>query len=173
MILVQKFGSNPVAVVIFALVVTCLLLSAATWDFVLISAQIPPAPSIATPRPPSNIPPPTVEITSHEDGQQVQLGELTIGGVSSDNKDSNCWVYADVNDITPMRNVSGIDFGDLSQWSFTYSEDYQLIREGSNELTAKISCFSPGNPIPLSEWHTVNVTGVPSTQEDANEDNVD
>ena len=64
----------------------------------------------------------------------------------------------------------------FSKWTFTYSQDYQLIKQGENELTAKISCFDNGdsdlNPFPapgaqtpsssspLSEWHTVNVTGV-------------
>lgn len=61
-------------------------------------------------------------------------------------------------------------------WTFTYSQDYQLMKLGANELTAKISCSDNGdfdlNPFPaagaqttsssspLSEWHTVNVTGV-------------
>ena len=71
-------------------------------------------------------------------------------------------MYADVNDVTPMKNIttagdSGIDF---SRWSFTYTQDYQLIKEGENELTTKISCYATGNPTPLYEWHTVNVTGV-------------
>jgi hypothetical protein len=65
---------------------------------------------------------------------------------------------------------------DFSQWTFTYTQDYQLIKQGENELTAKISCSDNGdlNPFPtgaaaettsssspLSEWHTVNVTAVP------------
>jgi hypothetical protein len=61
---------------------------------------------------------------------------------------------------------------DFSKWTFTYTQDYQLIKEGENELTAKISCFDDGaldlNPFPtgtaasdspISEWHTINVTG--------------
>jgi hypothetical protein len=116
---------------------------------------------------PTNIPPPTIQITSHQDGSQVPVGELTIQGTSSDNQESNCQVYADVNDITPLQNATaaganGAD--DYSQWTFTYAENYQLITQGVNELTAKISCFdnggSGGSNIPLSEWHSVNVTGV-------------
>jgi hypothetical protein len=113
---------------------------------------------------PTNFPTPTIQITSHEDGNEVPAGELTIRGTSSDNEESNCQVYADVNDITPLQNAtaagpSGDD--DYSQWMFTYTQGYQLITVGANELTAKISCLDNGSAtIPLSEWHSVNVTGV-------------
>jgi hypothetical protein len=87
-----------------------------------------------------------------------------IEGTSSDNVESNCQVYADVNDVAPLQNAtaagpSGSD-DDFSQWTFVYTKDYQLITEGANELTAKISCFNGNNPIPVSEWHSINVTGV-------------
>ena len=124
-----------------------------------------PAPSSTlNPTLPPNTPTPTIEITSIQDGQQVPAGELTIEGISSDDEERNCQVYADVNDITPLQNATASgDSGkenDFSKWSFTYTQDYQLIKEGSNELTAKISCYPTGNPAPISEWHTVNVTGV-------------
>lgn len=119
---------------------------------------------------------PTIQIVSPHDGQLVPPGELTIQGISSDNEEADCQVYADVNDITPMLRVMAAgDSGealDFSKWTFTYTQDYQLIKEGENELTAKISCFDDGaldlNPFPtgatssdslLSEWHTINVTG--------------
>ena len=122
---------------------------------------------------------PTIQITSVQDGQQVPPGELTIQGISSDDE-ADCQVYADVNDVTPMRNVTAAGPNDednnFSQWTFTYTQDYQLIKLGENELTAKISCSDNGefdlNPFPaagaqttssgspLSEWHTVNVTGI-------------
>jgi hypothetical protein len=124
---------------------------------------------------------PTIQITSVQDGQQVPPGELTVQGVSSDTEDTECEVFADVNDVTPMQNVTaeggGGDEEDFSTWTFTYTEDYQLITPGQNELTAKISCSANGelelDPFPsgpeatsttpagpLNEWHTVNVTGV-------------
>ena len=123
---------------------------------------------------------PTVQITSVQDGQQVPPGELTIQGISSDDEEADCQVYADMNDVTPMRNVTAAgpneEDNNFSQWTFTYTQDYQLIKLGENELTAKISCSDNGefdlNPFPaagaqttsssspLSEWHTVNVTGV-------------
>lgn len=118
---------------------------------------------------------PTIQIVSPHDSQLIPPGELTIQGISSDNEETDCQVYADVNDITPMLRVTAAgDSGealDFSKWTFTYTQDYQLIKEGENELTAKISCFDDGaldlNPFPtgtaasdslLSEWHTINVT---------------
>jgi hypothetical protein len=119
---------------------------------------------------------PTIQITSLEDDQQVPPGELTIQGISSDDEETECQVFADVNDITPMRNVTAVGSSgqdnDFSKWIFTYTQNYQLIKPGENELTAKITCldggnsrdsFPTGNPVasnaPLSEWHTINVTG--------------
>jgi hypothetical protein len=129
----------------------------------------------ATPSPPTSGLP-TIQITSLQDGQQVPPGELTIQGISSDDEDADCRVYADANDITPMQNVTAAgnsgEANDYSEWTFTYTQDYQLIKLGENELTAKISCVGESNLNPLStgntatsdsslsEWHTVNVTGV-------------
>jgi hypothetical protein len=125
---------------------------------------------------------PTIQIISPRAGQQVPPGQLTIQGISSDNEDLDCTVYADVNDITPMQNVSAAGdskkVNDFSKWSFTYTPEYQLIKPGENELTAKITCLNESNPNAdafhlmstsaapldssslLSKWHTVNVTGV-------------
>jgi hypothetical protein len=109
---------------------------------------------------------PSIHIESHRDGQQVQVGKLAIKGISSDNEKTRCQVYADVNDMTPMRNVTaaGSKGGkDFSKWTFTYTDEYQLIKEGENELTAKISCFYRNGKdtfTEMSKWHTVNVTGV-------------
>ena len=123
---------------------------------------------------------PAIQIITPQEGEQVPPGELAIHGISSDNEDTDCRVYADVNDITPMQNASAAgDSGeedDFSKRSFTYTPKYQLLKQGDNELTAKITCLHERNPnadafhlmsaapmnssLPLSKWNTVNVTGV-------------
>ena len=92
------------------------------------------------------------------------MGELTIEGTSSDDAKSNCQVYADVNDMTPMQNATASGQGgmnDYSNWTFTYTPEYQVITDGVNELTAKISCFDASS-IPVSKYNSVNITGLPS-----------
>ena len=136
-----------------------------------------------TPFPPSSSTSiPAIQITSPQEGQQVPPGELTIRGISSDDENTDCRVYADVNDVAPMQNVTAAGDSkknnDFSKWIFTYTPEYQLIKQGENELTAKITCSDERNPntdalllmstssdpptssSPLSKWHTVNVTGV-------------
>jgi hypothetical protein len=49
---------------------------------------------------------PTIQITSPQDDQQVPPGEFSIQGISSDNQDTDCKVFAGVNDNTPMQNVT-------------------------------------------------------------------
>jgi hypothetical protein len=138
---------------------------------------------LAPSSPVNNTEGPTIQITSPQDGQRVPLGELTIQGISSDNKDNDCKVFADVNDKTPMRNVIAVEDSkeddDFSKWTFTYTQDYQLIKEGENELTAKITCLvreivngvvdMSSNGTSMSKWDTVNVTGVSSaaTEQDS------
>lgn len=120
--------------------------------------------NIATPVPPSVdtplIPQPlSIKITSHSQNQTVTADRpLTIIGVSSDNVNSNCTVYADWNDRKPLQQTTptgpnGID--DYSNWTFTYTGDYHLMTEGANELTSKLDCGTG-----QVKYNTVNVTGV-------------
>lgn len=135
----------------------------------VVFAQTTPMPSSSSPIPPSspsgnNETLPSIGFTSPQDGQQVPVGELAIEGTSSDDVESNCQVYADINDMTPMQNATASGLGgmnDYSNWTFTYTPDYQVIAEGVNELTAKISCFDVG-PTPISKFNSVNITGLPS-----------
>jgi hypothetical protein len=106
-----------------------------------------------------------VTITSPKQGQEVPVGQLTVSGISTDNPTTDCQVSVDVNDIRPLQNATATGPGgvnDYSTWSFTYTEAYQLIKEGVNELTSKLTCIS--NPPNMTKYYSVNVTGIPATQ---------
>jgi hypothetical protein len=60
---------------------------------------------LAPSSPVNNTEGPTIQITSPQDGQRVPLGELTIQGISSDNKDNDCKVFADVNDPNGLLHI--------------------------------------------------------------------
>jgi hypothetical protein len=102
-----------------------------------------------------------VKITSPSKDQQVPAGPLTINGISSDKGTTDCEVYVDWNDLKPYQKVvpagpSGKN--DYSNWTFTYTDAYHLISEGTNELTSKISCYS--NPDNITKYYSINVTGL-------------
>ena len=106
-----------------------------------------------------------VTITSPKQGEEVPVGQLTVSGISTDNPTTDCQVSVDVNDIKPLQNATATGPGgvnDYSTWSFTYTEAYQLIKEGVNELTSKLTCIS--NPPNMTKYYSVNVTGIPATQ---------
>jgi hypothetical protein len=124
--------------------------------------------NIATPVPASVdtplIPQPlSIKITSHNQNQTVPANRpLTISGVSSDNVNSNCTVYADWNDQKPLQQTTptgpnGIN--DYSNWTFTYTGNYHPMTDGANELTSKLDCGTG-----QVKYYTVNVTGVYSQQ---------
>jgi hypothetical protein len=101
-----------------------------------------------------------IKITSPSTGQQVPVGELTISGISTDNATTDCTVYADWNNTKPFQNATATGPGgvnDYSTWNFTYTNKYHLITNGTNELTAKLSCIN--NPMNVTKWNSVNVTG--------------
>jgi hypothetical protein len=127
-------------------------------------SQTIPSPSSPSSPSGSNDTLPSIEITFPQNGQRISVGELTIKGTSSDDANSNCQVYADVNDMTPMQNATASGQGgmnDYSNWTFTYTPEYQVIKDGANELTAKISCFDASST-PVSKYNSVNITGLPS-----------
>jgi hypothetical protein len=107
---------------------------------------------------------PTIKITSHTSGQQVKTGPLTISGTSSDTSATNCQVYADWNDNMPFGKAVAVGPGgpdDYSKWTFTYGNDYHPIKNGTNNLTSKISCVD--GPTPLTKWSSINLMGVNSS----------
>jgi hypothetical protein len=101
-----------------------------------------------------------IKITSPPAGQQVPVGELTISGISTDNATTDCTVYADWNDQKPFQKAvatgpAGVN--DYSTWNFTYTKNYNLITNGTNNLTSKLSCLS--NSTNVTKWNSINVTG--------------
>jgi hypothetical protein len=97
----------------------------------------------------------------------VPVGELTIYGIATyDTTASECTVYADWNDLQPMQKATPAgmnytEFGranDYSRWIFTYTDKYHIISEGTNELTAKLSCDI--GPFNSTKYDSVNVTGI-------------
>lgn len=104
--------------------------------------------------------------------QEVPVGKLNISGSSTDTASDECSVFVDVNDIKPFQNTTATGPGgqsDYSNWTFTYTEKYNLITEGKNELTAKLTCN--GNDIinnngtsnfanEKSKWYSINITGI-------------
>src|ERR671920_614405 len=103
----------------------------------------------------------SVKITSPSTGQQVPAGELTISGRSTDNPTTDCTVYADWNNTKPFQKTiatgpGGVD--DYSTWTFTYTDKYHLITNGTNNLTSKLSCIT--DHINLTKWNSVNAIGI-------------
>jgi hypothetical protein len=111
-----------------------------------------------------------VKITYPNDGETVSVGELTIFGTARYDATNNaCTVFADWNDLQPMQKAmpAGLNFtefgrnsNDYSSWTFTYTSQYHLISEGTNELTAKLSCDV--GPLNFTKYDSVTVTGVPT-----------
>jgi hypothetical protein len=101
-----------------------------------------------------------IKITSPPAGQQVPVGELTISGISTDDATTDCTVYADWNDQKPFQTATATGPGgvnDYSTWNFTYTKNYNLITNGTNNLTSKLSCLSSPNNV--TKWNSINVTG--------------
>ena len=111
---------------------------------------------------------PTIKITSHSSGQQVEVGPLTIAGTSSDTPSIDCDVYADWNDNKPFGKAVAAGPGgtdDYSKWTFTYNSGYHMIQNGTNNLTSKISCVE--GPTNLTKWSSVNLIGVNGSDSDS------
>jgi hypothetical protein len=100
---------------------------------------------------------------------QVPVGELTISGISTDNATSDCTVYADWNNTKPFQKAVATGPGgveDYSTWTFTYTDKYHLITNGTNNLTSKLSCINDGNiggiaaAANITKSYSINVIGI-------------
>jgi hypothetical protein len=112
-----------------------------------------------------------IKIISPSTGQQVPVGELIISGTSTDNVTSDCTVYADWNNTKPFQTATATGPGgvnDYSKWTFTYTDDYHLITNGTNNLTSKLSCVGDDSNVGtanLTKFYSVNVIGVTESSE--------
>jgi hypothetical protein len=73
------------------------------------------------------------------------LANLLFQEYLQDNPTSDCQVSIDLTDTKPLQNATATGPGgvsDYSTWQFTYTEAYELIKEGVNELTSKLTCIS-------------------------------
>jgi hypothetical protein len=125
------------------------LVSGIMYSQAQLQSQLPQKPTIG------------VKISSPSVGQEVPIGELNITGTSTDNATTDCKVYVDWNDQKPFQNATATGPGgenDYSNWTFTYTKDYHLITNGTNELTSKLICYD--NFTDSTKWNSVNITGV-------------
>jgi hypothetical protein len=111
----------------------------------------------------------SIKITSPMTGQQVPAGELTISGTSTDNATTDCTVYADWNNTKPFQTATATGqegVNDYSTWQFTYTNNYHLITNGTNNLTSKLSCVDKStfdSTANVTKSYSVNVIGVTTT----------
>jgi hypothetical protein len=119
-----------------------------------------------------------INITSHRSGQEIPVGNFRIAGHSSDNIATDCTVYAGWDGQNPLQIAKALGPGgvnDYSSWVFTYKPTYHVITNGTNELTAQISCLDGDykndkndknnnnnntNSAYLTKYYKINVTGV-------------
>ena len=103
-----------------------------------------------------------VRITSPTRDEQVQVGGLTISGISTDNTNTDCQVSVNINDLKPLVNATATGPGgvnDYSNWTITFDKDSpQKIKPGINDLSSKLSCVNPSN---VTKFYGINVTGTP------------
>jgi hypothetical protein len=96
---------------------------------------------------------------------QVPVGQLTISGTSTDNATTDCTVYVDWNNLKPFQKAAATGPGgvnDYSSWTFTYTDKYHLITNGTNSLTSKLSCINDGNRAAanITKSYSINVIGI-------------
>jgi hypothetical protein len=101
-----------------------------------------------------------VKITLPSKGQQVPVGGILVSGVSSANATTDCTVSIVINGIRPYQRAVPTGHegaNDYTNWTFTASQKYAVIKQGQNKITAKMAC--PQN-LNYTKFYSVNVTGL-------------
>ncbi|MGC2431093.1 MAG: hypothetical protein WA393_08645, partial [Nitrososphaeraceae archaeon] len=104
-----------------------------------------------------------IKITFPKTNSTVPVGPLVVNGTSTDTSQTDCQVHIDWNDLKPMQNVTAAGINgtnDYSKWTFTFSQNYHLIVEGTNELTSKIVCLDDSLGNITTKFYSINVTGI-------------
>jgi hypothetical protein len=115
-----------------------------------------------------------IKITFPKTNITVPVGPLVVNGTSTDTSQTDCQVHIDWNDLKPMQNVTAAGINgtnDYSKWTFTFSQNYHLIVEGTNELTSKIVCLDDSLGNITTKFYSINVTGI-NTNISSNSSNI-
>jgi hypothetical protein len=116
-----------------------------------------------------------VNITSPQKGQEIptNIYGLTISGKSTDNPTADdCQVSVIVNSVKPYQpataNGTRGQNNDYTRWFFILNSDYTSIKEGVNEITAKLSCVPnvADGDNNMTKWYSINVTGITARNDD-------
>lgn len=105
---------------------------------------------------------PKIKILSPHDGQKVPVinNNLVVSGTSSDNKSKDCKVLILLNGVKPYQKTIATGkngANDYSTWKYKLDPIYTVLRDGSNKLTTKVTCFD--NPSSSSKWTSIHLIG--------------
>jgi hypothetical protein len=106
---------------------------------------------------------PRIKILSPYNGQKVPVtnNDLVVSGTSSDDRSKDCKVSILLNGVKPYQKTVATGKNgpnDYSTWRYKLDPSYNVIREGSNKLTAKVTCLD--NPSSLRKWTSIDLTGI-------------
>ncbi|MGB7661466.1 MAG: hypothetical protein WBL67_01890 [Nitrososphaeraceae archaeon] len=99
-----------------------------------------------------------------EQEMPINIQNLTVEGVSTDNSTNNCDVSLLLNGISPYVKVSSKGQNgpnDFSSWERIFNSKFHL-NVGENKLTARLLCSNDGNN-QITKYHSVNFTGTNET----------
>jgi hypothetical protein len=110
-----------------------------------------------------------IRIIYPSNNSQVQVGNLTIKGTTSYDSSKQCAVYARWNDTEsfPRAIAAGNGGQNYSRWNFNYDSAYHEIVEGTNNLTAQLSCLNlPYDNI--KEYYSLIIYGIREKNNNSN-----
>jgi hypothetical protein len=105
---------------------------------------------------------PKIKILSPYDDQKVSItnNNLVVSGTSSDDRSKDCKVSILLNGIKPYQKTIATGkngANDYSTWRYKLEPRYTAIKDGSNKLTAKVTCFD--DPHSSNKWTSIHLIG--------------